>query len=84
MSLFDTEVSEGPQWLRVGDVYEVTKKPRGLSTASLSSVPFAPMDAIPQGGDYAPDYIMIPIRIDDTMFCPTSSVDSRFRGNDGR
>ena len=58
MSLFDAGVSEGCQWLRVVDVYEVTKKPRELDTASLSSVPFAPLDAIPQGGEYAPDYTM--------------------------
>ena len=58
MSLFDAEIGEGRQWLRVGDAYEVTKKPRKLDTASLPSVPFAPMDAIPQGGEYAPDYTM--------------------------
>ena len=34
--------------------------------------------------EYSRDYTVIPIRIDDTMFCPTGSVDSRFRGNDGR
>ena len=58
MSLFDTETPEGRQWLRVGDVYEVTKKPRELDTASLPSIPFAPMDAIPQGGEYTPNYTM--------------------------
>ena len=58
MSLFDTETPQGRQWLRVGDVYEVTKKPRELDTASLPSVPFAPMDAIPQGGEYTPNYTM--------------------------
>ena len=58
MSLFDTETSQGRQWLRVGDVYEVTRKPRELDTASLPSVPFAPMDAIPLGGEYTPNYTM--------------------------
>ena len=58
MSLFDTEVAEDRQVPRVGDVYEVTKKPRELNTALLPSIPFAPMDAIPQSGEYTPNYIM--------------------------
>ena len=58
MSLFDAEIGDGRQWLRVGDAYEVTKKPRELDTASLPSVPFASMDAIPLGGEYTPDYTM--------------------------
>ena len=29
MSLFDTELAEGRRWQRLGDTYEVTKKPRG-------------------------------------------------------
>ena len=60
MSLLDTELVEGPQWLRLGDAYEVTKKPRGLDMTSLSVIPFVPMDAIPQGGAYTPDYTMRP------------------------
>ena len=58
MSLLDTEFTEGRQWLRLGDAYEITKKPRGLDMASLPAVPFVPMDAIPQGGTYAPDYTL--------------------------
>ena len=58
MSLLDTEFTEGRQWLRLGDAYEITKKPRGLDMASLPVVPFVPMDAIPQGGTYAPDYTL--------------------------
>ena len=58
MSLLDTEFAEGRQWLRLGDAYEITKKPRGLDMASLPAVPFVPMDAIPQGGAYAPDYTL--------------------------
>ena len=58
MSLLDTEFAEGRQWLRLGDAYEITKKPRGLDIASLPAVPFVPMDAIPQGGTYAPDYTL--------------------------
>ncbi len=60
MSLLDTELAEGRQWLRLGDAYEVTKKPRGLDMASLPAVPFVPMDAIPQGGAYTADYTMRP------------------------
>ena len=58
MSLLDAEFAEGRQWLRLGDAYEITKKPRGLDMASLPAVPFVPMDAIPQGGTYAPDYTL--------------------------
>ena len=58
MSLFDTELTDGRRWMNVGDAYEVTKKPRGLDTASLPTIPFAPMDAIPQDGGYAPDYAL--------------------------
>ena len=58
MSLFDVKLAGGRRWLRLGDVYEVTKKPRGLDAASLPTVPFATMDAIPQGGAYAPDYTL--------------------------
>ena len=58
MSLFDTKFTEGRRWLRLGDAYEVTRKPRGLDTTSLPAVPFVPMDAIPQGDAYAPDYTL--------------------------
>ena len=60
MTLLDTELAEGRRWLRLGDAYEVTKKPRGLDVASLPAVPFVPMDAIPQGGAYTADYTMKP------------------------
>ena len=58
MSLFDIELPRGRQWLRLGDAYEVTRKPRGLDRASLPLIPFAPMETIPQGGAYAPDYTL--------------------------
>ena len=58
MSLLDTEFAEGRHWLRLGDAYEITKKPRGLDMASLPAVPFVPMDAIPQGGAFAPGYTL--------------------------
>ena len=56
MSLFDTTLEENRQWIKLGDAYEVTKKPRGLDLASMSTIPFAPMEAIPQGGGYSPAY----------------------------
>ena len=58
MSLLDAARVKGSGWLRLGDVYEVTKKPRGLEISSSRKIPFAPMAAIPQGGAYAPDYSM--------------------------
>ena len=60
MSLFDTELAGRRQWLRVGDAYEVTRKPRGLDTSSLATIPFTPMDSIPQGGAYAPVFTLKP------------------------
>ena len=58
MSLLDTELPRCHRWVRLGDAYEVTKKPRGLDMTSLPSIPFAPMNAIPQGGAYTPNYTM--------------------------
>ena len=56
MSLFDLDLPAGRPWTRVGDAYEVTKKPRGLDVSSVTAVPFATMEAMPQGGAYTPDY----------------------------
>lgn len=56
MSLFDAKFAGRRRWLRVGDTYEVTKKPRGLDIFSLAAIPFAPMASIPKGGVYAPDF----------------------------
>ena len=56
MSLFDLDLPAGCPWSRVGDAYEVTRKPRGLDISSVAAVPFATMEAIPQGGAYTPDY----------------------------
>ena len=58
MSLFDQDLAHGHQWGRVGDSYEVTKKPRGLDLSPMPTVPFATMEAIPQGGAYAPSYTL--------------------------
>ncbi len=56
MSLFDLDLPAEFAWIRVGDAYEVTKKPRGLDISSVEAVPFATMEAMPQGGAYTPDY----------------------------
>lgn len=58
MSLFDMELAGRRCWSKVGDIYEVTRKPRGLDTSSLAVIPFASMADIPQGGAYAPDFIL--------------------------
>ena len=58
MSLLDTDLGERRQWTRVGDYYAVTKKPRSLDRSSFETIPFAPMDAIPQGGAYAPAFAL--------------------------
>lgn len=52
MSLLETDLGSGRHWQRVGDAYAVTKKPRGLDLGSVDSIPFAAMEAIPQGGAY--------------------------------
>jgi type I restriction enzyme S subunit len=56
MSLLDAELRHGKQWTRVGDWYEVTKKPRGLELSGFPVIPFATMDSIPEGGAYAPRF----------------------------
>ena len=58
MNLFDAKLTDRRKWLRLGDVYEITQKPRGLDIFSLATVPFVPMASIPQGGAYAPDFIL--------------------------
>lgn len=58
MSLLDVELRSGRVWARVGDSYSVTRKPRGLDVGSVAEVPFAAMEAIPQGGAYDPSFTM--------------------------
>ncbi|GER07162.1 hypothetical protein GCM10007972_18170 [Iodidimonas muriae] len=60
MSLLDADLGEGRGWTKVGDGYAVTKKPRGLDRTKFATVPFAAMEAIPQGGAYSPDFVMKP------------------------
>ena len=58
MSILDIEATDTRARIRVGDAYEVTKKPRGLDVSSVQKIPFAPMDAIPSGGAYEPQFTM--------------------------
>lgn len=53
MSLFDVELPQGWKWSRLGDHFEVARKPRGLQVQQLD-VTFIPMDAIPQDGSFEP------------------------------
>jgi type I restriction enzyme S subunit len=58
MSLLDAVLPSDRKWVRLGDVYEITRKPRNLILPAL--VPFAPMDMVPQGGAYDLNYEMRP------------------------
>ncbi len=58
MKLFDAGLPGHWTWSRVGDVYEVTRKPPGLDRKLFSEIPFAAMEAIPQDGDYQPAFTM--------------------------
>ena len=58
MSLLESDLGEGRRWARVGDCYEVTRKPRSLDVTGLETIPFAAMEAIPAGGAYRPAFTM--------------------------
>jgi len=58
MSLLEADLGDDRKWTRVGDCYEVTRKPRNLDRSTFPAIPFAPMDAIPQDGAYRPDFTM--------------------------
>lgn len=58
MSLLESALLNGRQWTRVGDGYDVTKKPRSLDRSTFPAIPFAAMEAIPQGGAYQADFTM--------------------------
>jgi type I restriction enzyme S subunit len=44
-------------WNRLGDVYEVTRKPRGAAPSADEVIPFIPMELIPQGGDFEAKFL---------------------------
>ncbi|MDR1163388.1 MAG: restriction endonuclease subunit S [Candidatus Accumulibacter sp.] len=54
MSLLDLANQGGRAWTRIGDSYGVTKKPRDLDVRSHATIPFIPMESVPQGGAYEP------------------------------
>jgi type I restriction enzyme, S subunit len=58
MSLADFARPDGKPWTRIGDQYVVTKKPRDLDVRSHSTVPFIPMELVPQGGTYDPTFLL--------------------------
>jgi type I restriction enzyme S subunit len=60
MSLLDADLGESRGWAKVSDGYAVTKKPRSLDRSTFPTIPFAAMEAIPQGGAYSPDFVMKP------------------------
>jgi type I restriction enzyme S subunit len=62
MNLLEINLPAGRHWTRVGDVYEVTRKPRGLDTSAHETIPFVPMEAIPQGGEFKPRYAEKPLK----------------------
>lgn len=61
MNLLESSLSEGRTWARVSDFFEVTRKPRSLDLNAHATVPFVPMEAVPQGGYYEPRYDVKPI-----------------------
>lgn len=56
MSVLDLELANGRGWTTLGEQFEVTRKPRGLVVSSLPTIPFAAMEAIPDGGAFEPTY----------------------------
>ena len=60
MSLFETELPNGRRWARVGDFYEVTRKPRNLAPPSSGQVPFIPMEQISSDGSFEAKYLEKP------------------------
>jgi type I restriction enzyme S subunit len=58
MSLLESALCEGRHWARIADFYEVTKKPRDIDRSDFPAIPFAAMEAIPQGGAYSATFTM--------------------------
>jgi type I restriction enzyme S subunit len=58
MSLLELSGQGGSAWTRIGDNYGVTKKPRELDVRSHSTIPFVPMELVPQGGAYEPSFVL--------------------------
>jgi type I restriction enzyme S subunit len=56
MTLFDSQLPEGWVWGRLGDRYDITKKPRDLKISPEASVPFIPMEGVPARGREQPNW----------------------------
>jgi type I restriction enzyme S subunit len=56
MGLLEAQLPNGWEWGRVGDAFQVTRKPRGLRLDPHGVVVFVPMDAVPQDGSFSPRY----------------------------
>jgi type I restriction enzyme S subunit len=46
---------------RIRDLFEITRKPRGFGLAGRDTVPFAPMESIPQDGSFDARFQMRPV-----------------------
>lgn len=57
MSLVELANQDGRAWSRIGDSYNVTKKPRDLDIRVYATIPFIPMESVPQGGSYEPSFV---------------------------
>lgn len=58
MSLLDLANQDGKAWIRIGDSYGVTKKPRALDIRAHAAIPFISMESVPQGGAYEPVFAL--------------------------
>jgi type I restriction enzyme S subunit len=58
MSLVDLANQDGRSWHRIGDCYAVTRKPRDLDVHAHATIPFIPMESVPQGGSYEPSFTL--------------------------
>src|SRR5437773_1624934 len=51
-----SELPEGWHEERIGDAYRFTRKPKDVRYADYATIPFVPMNLIPQGGALAPSF----------------------------
>ena len=56
MPLLEAAANSDKEWGRVGDFFEVTRKPRNLPALANGTVPFVPMEAIPRNRYRDPAY----------------------------
>ena len=58
MSLIDLAAQDERPWIKVGDCYAITRKPRGLDLGSSPAIPFVAMESVPQDGSYDPAVVL--------------------------